>query len=364
MTMLHSWKIQWLSAGIISIVGFSAAMALKSSRARPRPVTERPSLAGDELRTIELFEKAAPSVVHITTESLATDYFSFNTTRVPAGTGTGFIWDEYGHIVTNFHVLQNGDYATVILSDRTTHKASLVGAAPERDLAVLRIKPNAKMRPLALGTSHDLRVGQSVYAIGNPFSLDQTLTTGVISALGREIESVIRSPIKGVIQTDAAINPGNSGGPLLDSSGRLIGVNTAIYSPSGASSGIGFAIPVDTVNWVAPELIAYGKITRPDLGVEVAPDRLTFRWQIPGVLILQVVPNGAAFKAGLQGTRRLKNGDMVVGDIILEVDGKRVRSESDLTLAVIAKNVGDELVLTLQRGDQQLTKTVKLAGTR
>lgn len=223
-----------------------------------------------EAATIDLFEKAVPSVCFITTLNVRQDYWSRNVEEIPSGTGSGFIWDKEGHIITNFHVIQGGDRATVTLSDRKTYDAEIVGVAPDKDLAVLKIKASeAVLKPLPVGTSHDLKVGQYAFAIGNPFGLDQTLTTGVISALGREIKSVNGRAIRDVIQTDAAINPGNSGGPLLDSSGRLIGVNTQIYSPSGASAGIGFSIPVDEVNWVVPDLIKYGEVRRPVLGVSL-----------------------------------------------------------------------------------------------
>ena len=248
----------------------------------PRAVLARGDLAADEQTNIEVFRTASPSVVHITTLQNQSNFFSLDVTQIPRGTGSGFIWDERGHVVTNFHVIQGGDAARVTLSDQSNYKAALVGAYPDRDLAVLRIDaPTEKLRALAVGESKNLIVGQKVYAIGNPFGLDQTLTTGIVSALNREIESVTRRAIPGVIQTDAAINPGNSGGPLLDSAGRLIGVNTAIFSPSGASAGIGFAIPVDEVNRVIPRLIRDGRVVRPTLGVGVAPPDSPSRWACP-----------------------------------------------------------------------------------
>jgi S1-C subfamily serine protease len=226
----------------------------------PRAVTPRGDLAEDEKTTIAIFRQASPSVVHITTLALRQDAFSLDLFQIPRGTGSGFVWDQDGHVVTNYHVIQGADAARVTLADQSSWTARLVGAYPDKDLAVLMIDaPKNRLRPIPVGTSHDLQVGQKVFAIGNPFGLDQSLTTGVISALGREIESVTRQTIKDMIQTDAAINPGNSGGPLLDSAGRLIGVNTAIFSPSGAYAGIGFAIPVDEVNRVVPKLIRHGK---------------------------------------------------------------------------------------------------------
>jgi S1-C subfamily serine protease len=228
-----------------------------------------------------------------------------NLYQIPQGTGSGFVWDTKGNIITNFHVIQNADAAQVTLADQSNWKAQVVGVAADKDLAVLRIDaPSNRLRPIPLGTSKELQVGQSVFAIGNPFGLDQSLTTGVISALGREIDSVTRRPIQGVIQTDAAINPGNSGGPLLDSAGRLIGVNTQIFSPSGASAGIGFAIPVDTVNRIVPELIRSGKIIRPGLGVELAEEQIAKKIGVSGVVIVDVARGGPAAKAGIRPTRR------------------------------------------------------------
>jgi len=208
---------------------------------------------------------------------------------------SGFVWDESGHIVTNFHVIRDADIASVAFDDQRSYRAELVGVAPEKDLAVLRVEaPSQAMRPLPIGSSTDLEGGLKCFAIGNPFGLDHTLTTGIVSALGREIKSATGLPIKDVIQTDAAINPGNSGGPLLDSSGRLIGVTTAIYSPSGAYAGVGFAIPVDTVRWVVPELIQHGKIIRSGLALTPASDRVAQRLGLPGVLILEVKPGSSA----------------------------------------------------------------------
>ncbi len=265
----------------------------------------KPSTAPTEQATIDLFGQASPSVVFITSLAMQQDVFSRNVTEIPQGMGTGFIWDDQGHVVTNFHVIQNADRAQATLADHTTWQAHLVGVAPEKDLAVLHIDTQAEqLRPVPVGTSDDLRVGQFVYAIGNPFGLDQTLTTGVISALGREIESVARIPIRDVIQTDAAINPGNSGGPLLNSSGRLIGVNTAIYSPSGTYVGIGFSIPVDVVSWVVPELIENGRLRRPSLGIEVAASQVTSRLGLEGALVINVAPGSSADPPPERSTNR------------------------------------------------------------
>jgi S1-C subfamily serine protease len=261
--------------------GPSGNVALQSVA---RPIASRGDLAEDEKTTIAIFKRTSRAVVHITTLAVRQDAFSLDLFQILQGTGSGFIWEQAGHIVTNYHVIQGADAAQVTLADHSTWKAKLVGAYPDRDLAVLVIAaPFDRLHPIPVGTSHDLQVGQKVFAIGNPFGLDQSLTTGVISALGRQIESANNRPIKDMIQTDEAINPGNSGGPLLDSAGRLIGANTAIYSPSGAYAGIGFAIPMDEVNRVVPRLIRDGKVIRPGLGVQTAPDQLTATTRSQGV---------------------------------------------------------------------------------
>jgi S1-C subfamily serine protease len=318
--------------------------------AKPRPVAPPTELGRGERDTIALFRRAAPAVTFITSISRRRDWFSLNVYEIPQGTGSGFVWDEHGHVVTNLHVVAGSSRAQVTLADQSTWEATLVGAAPEKDLAVLRIEAPARLlTPLAVGTSSDLSVGQQVFAIGNPFGLDQTLTTGVISALGREIESQARQPIRDVIQTDAAINPGNSGGPLLDSGGRLIGVNTAIVSPSGAYAGIGFAIPVDTVNWVVPELIARGRIERPTLGVELASDQLMARLGLEGALIMAVYRGSGADRAGLESTYRDRRGQVVLGDLIVELDGQKVESRLDLILLLERYRAGDRVTLVVER---------------
>jgi S1-C subfamily serine protease len=310
----------------------------------------RRTLVEQERATVELFQRSSPSVVFITSLETRRDVFSFNLFAVPSGSGSGFVWDRKGHVVTNFHVIRGASQARVTLNDHSTWDAKLVGVAPEKDLAVLRIDaPADLLQPLPLGTADDLMVGQNVFAIGNPFGFDQTLTTGVVSATGREIESVTRVPIRDVIQTDAAINPGNSGGPLLDSGGQLVGVNTAIYSPSGAYAGIGFAIPVDTVRWVVPDLIQYGKVIRPVLGVEVAAPQVTRQLRIEGVLVVRVDPRSGAAEAGLRPTTRDRRGRLLLGDVIVAVEGEPVRSSNDLFLALERRKVGDRVKLSLLR---------------
>jgi len=338
--------------------------AAEFAPAEGRAVTARGSLAEDERNNVEVFRAVSPSVVHITTLQAARNMFSRDVMQVPSGTGTGFLWDDRGHVVTNFHVVQAGDAAQVTLSDQSTWPAALVGAFPDRDLAVLRIDaPRQKLRPIMVGTSKDLQVGQKVYAIGNPFGLDQTLTTGIVSALEREIQSVTQRAIRGAIQTDAAINPGNSGGPLLDSAGRLIGVNTAIYSPSGASAGIGFAIPVDEVNRIVPRLIRDGRFLRPAIGVQTAPPQLNRALGLrDGIAVVGVVPGGPAARAGLKPFMRDARGGIVSGDVIVAIDGKAVANLDDMLAILETHRPGDTVKLRLLRDGRTLETGVTLAA--
>jgi S1-C subfamily serine protease len=342
------------SALLLATLALVTLPVLSRTEATPRAVTPRGPLAADELANIELFKKASPSVVHITSLGVQRDMFSMNVQQVPRGTGTGFVWDAAGHIVTNFHVIQGANGARVTLSDQSVFDAQLVGAFPDRDLAVLRIEaPQAKLPPLALGTSRDLQVGQRVYAIGNPFGLDQTLTIGIVSALGREIESFNNRTIRGVIQTDAAINPGNSGGPLLDSAGRLIGVNTQIASPSGASAGIGFAIPVDEVNRIVPRLIKDGRFVRPALGVSAGSVNLQRALNLPkGVVVVQVQPGSPAARAGVQAFRRGNKGDVLAGDVITAINDEPVAGLDDMLALLERRQAGESVTLTLWRNGQ------------
>ena len=335
-----------------------------ATKVTPRAVTPRGDLGEDEKATIKLFEETSPSVVFITTINLRRDFFSTNIYKMPAGTGSGFIWDSDGHIVTNYHVIKGADEAQITLWDQSTWDAKLVGVEPDKDLAVLKIKaPDDRLKPIKIGESKNLLVGQKAFAIGNPFGFDQTLTTGVISALGREIESVTRRPITGVIQTNAAINPGNSGGPLLDSAYRLIGINTAIYSPTGSYAGIGFAVPVDTINRIVPQLIEYGKVIKPGLGINIAPDSfVSTRLNTRGVLILNVIEGGGAEKAGLKATTQSANGKISLGDIIKKVEGKNVEDSSDLFRILDAKVVGDTVNVTVDRDGKDLNFEVTLGA--
>jgi S1-C subfamily serine protease len=359
------WLVLAAVAGLAAAAGFGVPRLVESrTEASPRAITPRGPLLADEQAQIDVFRKTSPSVVHITTLEAQRDFYSLNVQQVPRGTGTGFVWDERGHIVTNFHVIQGASAARVTLSDQSTHKAMLVGAFPDRDLAVLRIEvPAAKAPPLPLGTSRDLAVGQKVHAIGNPFGLDQTLTTGIVSALNREIESINQRTIRGVIQTDAAINPGNSGGPLLDSAGRLIGVNTAIYSPSGASAGIGFAIPVDEVNRIVPRLIRDGRFVRPAIGITAGQAGLNRALNLPaGVVLVQVTTNGPAARAGLQPFRRASGGDIVGGDVITSVDNEPVKDLDDMLTLLERRAPGDTVTLSVWRNGSTRRQPVTLVA--
>jgi S1-C subfamily serine protease len=329
--------------------------------AEPRPVTARGELAELEATAIEVFRSAAPAVVHITTLVTAAGPFSLDVQQIPEGTGSGFVWDKDGHIVTNFHVIQNVSGAVIVLADGSSWQGRLVGSYPAKDIAVLAIDaPGQQLHPIALGSSADVQVGQMAFAIGNPFGLDQTLTVGVVSALDRELGSVPGRTIRNVIQTDAAINPGNSGGPLLDSAGRLIGVNSAILSPSGVYSGIGFAIPADEVNRIVTQLIRHGTIVRPSLGVSLAPDQLTRRLGVEGVLVMQVDPDGPAARAGLEPTRRDIAGNIRLGDVILAIDDDATGTIEDFFAALEEREPGEEVTLTVLRDGERMTLPITL----
>jgi S1-C subfamily serine protease len=334
--------------------------ALHDPAAEPRPVEARGDLADDEKSTIALFKQASPSVVNITTTSRKRDMLRMRTQDVPSGSGSGFLWDRKGYVVTNFHVIQSASSAQVVLADRSMWDARLVGGEPDKDIAVLKIDaPEDRLPPILVGTSNDLQVGQKVFAIGNPFGLDQTLTTGIISALGREIQSVTQRPIQDVIQTNAAINPGNSGGPLLDSAGRLIAMNTAIYSPSGGSVGIGFAVPVDTIARVVPQLIRTGRVEKVGLGINIAPDHVASRFGVTGVLVVETVPGLGAATAGLRPTTVDDSDHVILGDIIVEVNGKRVRNSNDLFRALDSVRAGTKVPVKVLRNEAEVAVEVE-----
>jgi S1-C subfamily serine protease len=322
-------------------------------------------LTSEERRNIDVFRRASPATVYVSQVALRRSVFSLDVSRLEHGSGTGFIWDRSGHVVTNFHVVQTADPRSteykVTLWDQSEWAAKLVGVAPGKDLAVLKIDaPRDRLQPLSLGTSNNLAVGQKVLALGNPFGLDQTLTTGVVSALGRDLQSPDGRTIHDVVQTDAAINPGNSGGPLLDSSGRLIGVNTAIISPSGGYAGIGFAIPVDTVRRLIPQVIQFGEPIRPGIGVTVLSDYVARRYGFEGVVITDVIDGTPADRAGLEPARMDRRGT-VTGDIIIGVNGTRVRSLPEFQDALEeAGGAGTSVTLTIARGKQRREVTVEL----
>ncbi len=332
--------------------------------AASRAITPRGDLSADEKATIDLFERSRSSVVFITTKQSVVDFWSRNVMSVPRGSGSGFIWDEAGHVVTNFHVIEGASEASVKLVDGRSFRATLAGVSPEHDIAVLKIGIGFKgPRPIPVGTSADLRVGQRVYAIGNPFGLDWTLTSGIVSALNRSLNEEDGRLLEHLIQTDAAINPGNSGGPLLDSAGRLIGMNTAIYSPSGAAAGIGFAEPVDTINRVVPYLIQSGHYEQPSIGIRL-DERLNERLEevtgIEGAFVLSVAPGSSADEAGLQAARISRDGEIVRGDVIVSVNGKGIDSVARLLVTLDDYRIGDTVRLGVKRGGKLIEIPVKL----
>ena len=333
----------------------------RAAEALPTPIPLPSGLTDGERRDIEVFRNASGSVAYITSVALRRDFFSMDVMQIPQGSGSGFVWDRDGHVVTNFHVIAEGQAVRVTLADQSEWDGRVIGVAPDKDLAVLRVDAGPEhLLPLPIGASGDLVVGQKVLAIGNPFGLDHSLTIGVVSALGRELSSPSGRMIRDVIQTDAAINPGNSGGPLLDSSGRLIGINTAIYSPSGASAGIGFAVPVDTVKRLVPQLIARGKPIQAGIGIVPLSDRWTQRLGLAGVAIRSVSAGSPAARAGLQGLRTTGSGRVVVSDRIVAVDGRAVSSVDDLLHAFEAKGPGEKVTLKVARDDAERELTLSL----
>lgn len=326
-----------------SVEGFFTS---RPSDVAPRVVEARGDLSASEKSVVELFETSKTSVAYIFTESVQGQLFF---RRVAEGTGSGFVWDSAGHIVTNAHVVQGASRIRVQLDDGEPLPARLIGLAPSYDLAVIRLVTRpAQLRPIPVGTSGDLMVGQSVFAIGNPFGLSKTLTAGIVSALGRTLPVSNGREIPDVIQTDAAINPGNSGGPLLDSAGRLIGVNTAILSQSGSSAGVGFAIPVDLVNQIVPQLIERGSLPRPGIGISVADETMARRLGIRGIAVMGVEPGSPAARAGLKPFD-LQRGE--VGDIIIAVNRKPVANVAQLSRALEEAGIGNNANLLVMRGE-------------
>jgi len=356
-----------LSLLLAASLGYNLHPWLSRPDATPRAVAPRGNLADDEKTTISIFQQASPSVVFITTTEKIRNPWTRRVYKTRQGTGSGFIWDKEGDVVTNYHVIQGADSARIRLADGRIYSAVLVGASADHDLAVLRINvPFNAPEPVPLGSSNDLQVGQKVFAIGNPFGLDYTLTSGIISALDRSINEDRGHEIHHLIQTDAAINPGNSGGPLLDSAGRLIGINTAIYSPSGAYAGIGFAIPVDTVNKLIPQLIAYGQTVQPWLGV-ISDARVSAsvvrQLGTDGVLVLKVEPGSPAAQAGLKPTRLNWDGSLIPGDVIQRIDGKRIKSTADIHGVINDHRIGDSIRLGIWRSGRELDIPVQLSAS-
>ncbi|MGB4704713.1 MAG: trypsin-like peptidase domain-containing protein [Candidatus Saccharicenans sp.] len=339
------------------IILLSLLIIFTLNRPAPGQLTE------DEKNTIEVVRKAQNSVVFITNIKFVRDFFSWTEEAVPQGSGSGFIWDDQGHIITNYHVILDGDLFNVTLPNQEERQARLVGIEPKKDIAVLKIEGSLKgLQPIKIGSSSQLQVGQKVIAIGNPFGFDHTVTTGIVSALGRSMPGIGGVTIRDMIQTDAAINPGNSGGPLLNSAGELIGMNTMIASPSGASSGIGFAIPVDTIKKIVPQIIKYGRVIRPGLGVTLLADRYARRLGVEGAIIYEVPRDSEAYQKGLRGLTRDRFGRLSIQDIIVGIDGKRVRSYDDLYNILDDYKVGDRVTLTVERDGK--TRKVELTLVR
>ena len=320
------------------------------------------ALLPEEENTIRLFRDVAPSVVFVTNVALGRG-MTMDEYAIPQGAGSGFVWDKKGRIVTNFHVVQGGDAFLVNFDDQTQLEAKLIGADPNKDIAVLQIQdPGDKLAPIRVGSSDKLQVGQQTFAIGNPFGLDHTLTKGIISALGRSVEGVGGTTIRDMIQTDAAINPGNSGGPLLDSGGNLIGMNTMIYSRSGTSAGVGFALPVSFIKRIVPQLIQYGKVTRPGIGVTILTPGQKYYviGDQEGVVVDKVAKDGPAAKAGIRGGRRMPGGRYRIGDIVVGIDDHEVKDFDDLYNALDRYKPGDAVQVKILRGDKTLRLPVKL----
>ena len=316
-----------------------------------------------ETKTIEIYRKVVPSTVNVSNMKLART-FNYGEIEVPQGAGSGFVWNEDGHIVTNFHVVQGGtSFIVTFNNDPKQYKATLVGTAPDKDIAVLKLdeKP-AKLVPVSIGSSKDLQVGQYAFAIGSPFGLDYSLSTGVISALGRKIDGIGGVKINDMIQTDAAINMGNSGGPLLNSSSNLIGMNTVIFSTSGSSAGLGFAVPVDTIKMVVPQLIKHGKIIRPGLGIGIVPDSMKQRMiqSSKGIIISYIDEKGGAAEAGLKGMTQDQYGRIYIGDVLLSVDGQPVNNLDDIYQVIDKKKIGDLVDVSYRRDGKIFSAKVKL----
>lgn len=330
-------------------IGFAAAVIFLSAAA----ISAHGQLTEDERNTIDVVRRTKNSVVFITNIQMVRDFF-FSEQEVARGTGSGFVWDNQGHIVTNNHVIEDGDRFMVSLPDGEQREARLVGKEEAKDIAVLRIEGNPSgLNPLSAGESASLLVGQKVIAVGNPFGFDHTVTTGIVSALGRSILGSGEVTIRDMIQTDASINPGNSGGPLLNSQGELIGMNTVIISSTGQYSGVGFAVPVDTIKKIVPQIIEFGRVIRPGLGVSFLADRYARRAGIEGLVILEVQERSEAYKAGLRGLDRDRRGRLFAQDVLTAIDDFAIKSYDDYYNVLDGYKVGDRVTLTIRRGDRE-----------
>jgi len=381
------WAVAALSLTLLACAdtrsreaGGGTAAAVDRSEPAPAPAAAPPQTAspqapvqvpGDarllenERNTIDIVRKTKNSVVYITNMQYVSDFFFTYDELVPRGSGSGFVWDDRGHIVTNFHVIDEGVKYMVSLPDQRQVEATLVGRDPAKDVAVLKLNEAVSgLAPVTIGTSHDLQVGQKVIAIGNPFGFDHTVTEGIVSALGRTMPGAGGVSIRDMIQTDASINPGNSGGPLLNSSGELIGMNTMIASPSGASSGVGFAVPVDTVAKIVPQIIRSGKVTRPDLGgLSFVRDEVAQRSKIVGAVIMEVSRDSRAYGQGLRGLQRDTFGRLLIRDVITGIDQMKIKSYDDLFAALDGYKIGDTVTLTVEREGKARQVKIQLTGS-
>ena len=356
------------SAPVAKAMSGSPASGAPAEKGQAEPqgqVSGNSRLTEDERNTIEIVRKSRNSVVYVTNMQYVRDFFYQSDQPVPRGSGSGYVWDDLGHIVTNFHVIDEGDKFMVSLPNQRQVEARLVGRDQKKDIAVLELRERVTgLGPVVVGTSRDLQVGQKVIAIGNPFGFDHTVTTGIVSALGRSMPGAGDVTIRDMIQTDASINPGNSGGPLLNSSGELIGMNTMIASPSGASSGVGFAIPVDTVRKIVPQLIQFGKVTRPDIGgVSFVRDEVAQRAGIQGAVVLEVSTGTSAYDQGLRGLYRDNFGRLLIRDVVTGIDVAKIKSYDDLFAALDGYKIGDTVTLTVEREGKARKVTIQLVGS-
>lgn len=351
-----------LALTLFSVYFFWDKSEMNSGRHKEQTI-ELAELSEFSRNNIQVFKHASPMVVYVHNMLNYQELFSDNITEVQQGTGSGFVWDNKGHVVTNFHVIKEADNIAISMKNGRRFEASIVGVEPRKDIAVLKITLEQKFESTfnqMIADSSSIFVGQKAIAIGNPYGLDHTLTVGAISALGRTMKSVAGTTIKNMIQTDAAINPGNSGGPLLDDRGRLLGMNTAIFSRTGSNSGIGFAVPSNTVNRIVSELIAHGKISLAGLGIFRIDDAVAKSLKIKGVIIASVVKNSGAAKAGLQGTLRLRNGQIRIGDVIVGINGSKVSNYDDLYHLLERKKAGERVKVRYLRDKQFYEVTVEL----